>query len=255
MEQTINHSEENNNQNIEQTINMQYAEMEMPEPTSPSPKCNCDTPDPNTKKHCCCTALLICNIVLFLGLIGIYVCHFAGIGTQNGKVNPNATVPIKSEGGLKIAYVDSDSLLAKYDYARKLEKDLLAYKNQQEANYQTQMAQFQKDYQDYLQNGDKLSLSQQQAKEAELKKRAERLSTLEAELSNSVIEKQLAENTKLLNAIFGFIKEYNEANQQYDVILRKTLNDSPTLYVNPGMDITQEIIDGLNKEYAELEKK
>lgn len=207
-----------------------------------------------TKKKCCCnTCLLICNIILFLGLIGIYVLHFAGIGSKQS-AQTVATPYVPAEGGLKVAYVDSDTLLAKYTYAQELEKELLAYKNQQEANYRNQMTQFQNDYQNYLQNGDKLSLSQQQAKEAELKQRAEKLSALEAELSNSVIERQLSENTKLLNSIFGFIKEYNESHQNFDIILRKTLNDSPTLYVNPAMDITQEIIDGLNTEYESLKK-
>lgn len=205
------------------------------------------------KKNSCNTCLLICNIILFLGLIGIYIIHFAGIGSKS--TNQSAAVPyVPAEGGLKVAYVNSDTLLAKYTYAQELEKNLVAYKNQQEANYRNQMTQFQNDYQNYLQTGDKLSLSQQQAKEAELKQRAEKLATLEAELSNSVIEKQLSENTKLLNSIFGFIKEYNESHQNFDIILRKTLNDSPTLYVNPAMDITQEIIDGLNAEYESLKK-
>ena len=55
-----------------------------------------------------------------------------------------------------------------------------------------------------------------------------------------------------MNAIFGFVKEYNEANQKYDIILRKTFDNSPTMYMNPGMDITKEIIDGLNEEYKKV---
>ena len=117
------------------------------------------------------------------------------------------------------------------------------------------MEQFQKDYQDYLQNGANMTLTQQQTKEAELKQRAESLSTLEQELMGKIAERQLAENTKLLNAIFAFIREYNADNYQYDIILRKTFNDSPTMYLNPQMDITDEIVEGLNKEYASIKKK
>ena len=64
----------------------------------------------------------------------------------------------------------------------------------------------------------------------------------------------MEENTKLLNAIFAFIREYNNENQQFDIILRKTFNDSPTLYLNPAMDITDEIVNGLNEEYKNLKK-
>ena len=97
-----------------------------------------------------------------------------------------------------------------------------------------------------------MTLTQQQKTEAELKQRAEKMSTLEQELSAKILERQMSENTKLLNAIFAYIREYNAANQQFDIILRKTFNDSPTLYVNPAMDITDEIVNGLNEEYRNV---
>lgn len=197
--------------------------------------------------------LVICNIVLFLGLIGIYVLHFTGSKTKS-KVNSEAAAPLVKEGGLTVAYVNTDTLLAKYQYAIDMEKELLAYKDQQEKAGRQQMEQFQKDYQDYLQTGSTMTLTQQQAKEEELKKRAEKMSTLEQELTAKIMERQMSENTKLLNAIFAYIREYNQANQQFDIILRKTFNDSPTLYLNPAMDITNEIVNGLNEEYKNLKK-
>lgn len=197
--------------------------------------------------------LLACNAVLLLGLVGIYILHFTS--APKSKVNAEATAPLQKEGGLTIAYVDTDTLLAKYEYAKELEADLLTYKNQQEAYGKQQMEKFQRDYQDYLQNGDKLTRTQQEAKEAELKQRAERMSTLEQELTAKIMERQIAENTKLLNAIFAYVREYNAANQQFDIIMRKTFENSPTLYLNPGMDITQEILDGLNEEHRNLKSK
>lgn len=222
-----------------------------PEKTKKDAPTSCDTSSPKSCEKKCCNR--IAYLVLLLAVVVLYILHFTGAGC-NSKHDTAATAAVPTDGALKVAYVNSDTLLAKYEYARELEKGLIAYKETQENNYRSQMTQFQKDYQDFLQNGDKLSLSQQQAKEAELKQRAEKLSTLEAELTLKIQNKQIEENTKLLNAIFGFIKEYNEANQQYDIILRKTFNDSPTLYMNEGMDITQEIIDGLNEEYKNLKK-
>ncbi len=198
--------------------------------------------------------LIICNTVLLLGLIGIYVIHFTGVGTKS-KVNADATEPLIKEGGLTVAYVNTDTLLAKYQYAIDMEQELLAYKDQQEAYGRQQMEKFQNDYQDYLKNGANMTLSQQQQKEAELKQRAEKMSTLEQELSAKIMERQMSENTKLLNAIFAYVREYNAANQQFDIILRKTFNDSPTLYLNPAMDITDEIVNGLNEEYKEVKGK
>lgn len=199
--------------------------------------------------------LLICNAVLFLGLVGIYILHFTGNNGGNSKVNVNAKAPVVKEGGLKVAYVNTDTLIAKYEYAKDMEKELMAFKNQQEAYGKQQVAKFQKDYDDYLKNGANMTLTQQQSTEAELKKRAEKMATLEQELTAKIMERQISENTKLLNAIFAFVREYNEQNQKFDIILRKTFENSPTLYMNEAMDITDEIVNGLNEEYKNLKKE
>ncbi len=95
-----------------------------------------------------------------------------------------------------------------------------------------------------------MTLTQQQAKEAELKQRAEKMQTLEQELMANIAEKQTAETAKIMNAIYAFVREYNAANQQFDMVLTK----QATLYINPAMDITNEIVDGLNEEYKNLKK-
>ncbi len=197
--------------------------------------------------------LIACNAVLLLGLIGIYILHFTSV--PKSKVNTEATAPLQKEGGLTVAYVNTDTLLAKYQYAIDMEKELLAYKDQQESYGRKQVEQFQADYQNYLQNGASMTLTQQQQKEAELKQRSEKLATLEQELTAKIMERQMSENTKLLNAIFAFVREYNAANQQFDIILRKTFENSPTLYLNPAMDITDEIVNGLNEEYKNVKGK
>lgn len=256
--QHLNNDIENieNAQNIE--TNQQCPADPQPEPASetlPDNQCQCcDTP--NTPHKCKSnTCLLACNIILLLGLVALYILHFTGIGTPS-KHNPDAAMPVINEDGvLKVACVDSDTLLAKYQYAIDLQEELNKYKDAQEKSYKQQMTQFQKDYQNFLQTGETMTLSQQQAKEAELKKRAESLSTLEAELTNKIMEKQMNSNIELLNRIFAFVREYNKDNQQFDIILRKTFTDSPTLYMNPAMDITDEIIEGLNKEYKTVKKK
>ncbi len=190
-----------------------------------------------------------------LATVALLTLGMAGCKNSDSKQNPEAAAPVVAEGGLKIAYVDTDTIMAKYQYAIDLNEELLAYKDQQEKYYQQQMTQFQTDYNNYLQTGASMTLTQQQAKEAELKQRMEKMSTLEQELMAKVAERQLSENTKLLNAIFAFIREYNAANQQFDVILRKSFNDTPVLYANPAMDITEEILAGLNEEYKSVKGK
>lgn len=231
------------------------------------PKCDCSSCQPqaqqSTNSDDCrfvslkrsVTTLMACNIVLLVALVVLFVLHFTGKGTPS-KFNPAASEPMIAEDGvLKVACVNSDTLLAKYQYAIDLQDELNRYKDAQEKNYKDQMTKFQNDYQNFLKTGENMTLSQQQAKENELKQRAEKLATLEQELGAKVLQKQMDSNIELLNRIFAFVREYNAANQQFDIILRKTFNDSPTLYMNPAMDITDEIVEGLNKEYKEVKAK
>lgn len=189
------------------------------------------------------------NTILTLAIILISTM-VACSNNNNSKQNPDATAPMVTEGGLKVAYIDTDTLLAKYQYAIDLEQQLKDYTEQQRHYGQQQVEAFQKDYNNYLQNGSTMTLTQQQAKEAELKQRAEKMQTLEQELMAKVAEKQATETAKVMNAIYAFVREYNASNQQFDIILTK----QATLYINNGMDITDEIVEGLNEEYKNLKK-
>lgn len=65
------------------------------------------------------------------------------------------------------------------------------------------------------------------------------------------IQKQIAEfNLQLSDSVQNFIKDYN-ATRKYDAILLR----SAGLYYNPDLDITGEIIDGLNARYTPKAEK
>lgn len=248
--------------NINNTPEPEVVNAPVAEPKCDCPSCQPQAQQSNNSDDCrfvslkrSVTTLMACNIVLLVALVVLFVLHFTGVGTSS-KFNPDASEPMIAEDGvLKVACVNSDTLLAKYQYAIDLQDELNRYKDAQEQNYKDQMTKFQNDYQNFLKTGENMTLSQQQAKENELKQRAEKLATLEQELGAKVLQKQMDSNIELLNRIFAFVREYNAANQQFDIILRKTFNDSPTLYMNPAMDITDEIIEGLNNEYKSVKAK
>jgi Skp family chaperone for outer membrane proteins len=63
------------------------------------------------------------------------------------------------------------------------------------------------------------------------------------------------EQKKMVEAVYAFIRDYNAKNQQFNVILKKSFSESPVLYMDDDMDITREIIDGLNEEYRNVKGK
>lgn len=210
------------------------------------------------KKQCKCCHIIITSI-LFLGLIGIYVLHF--IGTPNKPKTSivkteSGTVAIDDDGVLKIAYINTDTLMANYTYAKEVQAKVEQLSNQQ-ASIAQQEAQFQADYENYLKTGENLTLSQQQEKEKELKARYEKLQRLEQQFTAQMPQKQKTmqdELDKMTKAVYNFIADYNAKHDQYDLILSKSYSSSPVLYGDPGMDITDEILKGLNEEYEQVSK-
>ncbi|MBP5548606.1 MAG: OmpH family outer membrane protein [Bacteroidales bacterium] len=231
-----------------ETANVSAEAQPTPEP--PTQSCECEK-----EKKCKCHCLPILNGILLVGLILIYIFHFTGIGAKGKSLtNADAKPPIATtDGGLKIAYINTDTLMAKYQYALDLQKEIEKYRTAKENSYKQQMAQFQKDYETYVKGGgENMTLSQQQAKEKELQERANRLQGLEAEYTQQIAEKTLTESEKMTKAVYNFIREYNAANQQFDLILSRSFSSSPILYGNEGMDITDEIVKGLNEEYKNV---
>ena len=56
-------------------------------------------------------------------------------------------------------------------------------------------------------------------------------------------------NMQLMDSINNFMKDYAKA-KGFDMVLRK----SAALYIDPKYDITDEVIEGLNKRYVKVKK-
>ncbi len=149
---------------------------------------------------------------------------------------------------LNIRYVDIDSVMATYtlskeldEQGRKLMLDYQRMENQKTNEIQNLAAQIE---QKQKSNG----YLSQESFDADVnnvnRKQSEAANILRAHQEK--IQKQIAEfNRQLGDSIQNFIKEYN-ATRNYDAILYRASG----LYFNPALDITGEIIEGLNARYT-----
>ena len=236
---------------MEENINNENLEIVNHEPEQ---ACGCKS----DKKPCNChLPLIIVLALLCIATIVLYVLHFTG-GQKAVKTSGGEAVTAVSADGqsLRVAYINTDTLMAGYDYARELQRKIEQVSNQQESLLQ-QEQQFQADYQNFLQTGENMTLTQQQEKEKELKARYEKLSRLEKQYAELLPQKQKSlqdELDKMTKAVYNFIADYNAKHEKYNLILAKSYSNTPVLYGDEGMDITQEILDGLNAEYAQVKK-
>lgn len=151
----------------------------------------------------------------------------------------------------KIAYINIDSLDYNYQYIIDNSKELRAKQASMEAQYNSMVAKFQADYQE-LQQAAQAGLRPQ----SELEKEKTKLEQMQYEIASKEKQMQgLGEETgkkqaEMLRGVSAFIAKLN--NGRYDYILAYTSNISSVLYAKPGLDITKEVVDGLNAEYKTM---
>lgn len=196
----------------------------------------------------------IFSFISVLSLIGVIVVITLFIFKGNNINNDTSSTPIIQNGELRIAYVDTDSIMLQYEYAKDLEQGLKSYQKQLESSYESQLRKLQTDFENYQKTGDKLTLTEQRRKEEDLMKRQQELPEVQQRMMSQLQERQVEDNKKLLNSVYAFIKDYNSKNKKFNIILSKSYVSSSVLYADQGLDITKEIIKGLNQEYKDLKK-
>ncbi len=170
---------------------------------------------------------------------------------NNANVKNSAKTAAKGELP-NYRYVDIDTILSQYNLAKDYNEEMLRMQNNMEAalkrhesTIQGQASAMQKKLQNngYLSEA---SYKQDQEKIANLQNNAQRdAANLQNNFQNAAMKAQQTVN----DSIEAFIKEYN-AKRGYDAILFK----NATLYINPALDITDEVVEGLNARYNKMKK-
>ena len=187
-------------------------------------------------------------IVLFSQCAGKADTHT----TTTGGEAAAATV----SGDLKIAYVEVDTLLSKYNFCidlneamMKKEENIRMTLNQKAAALDKEQKEFQKKYE----NNAFISPERAQQEYNRLMKMQQDLQVLQNNLSNQLATENQKNSLQLRDSINVFLKEYNKT-KGYNLILSNTGFDN-LLYADSSFNITQEIIDGLNARYTSAPKK
>ena len=148
-------------------------------------------------------------------------------------------------GDLKIAYVEVDTLLSKYNFCIDLNEAM----NQKAATLDKDQKEFQKKYE----NNAFISPERAQQEYNRLMKMQQDLQALQNKLTNELAAETQKNSLQLRDSINVFLKEYNKT-KGYNLILSNTGFDN-LLYADSSFNITQEIIDGLNARYTSAAKK
>jgi len=159
-----------------------------------------------------------------------------------------------SATGLKIAFVEVDSLMTQYDFAKDYSVTLQKKSNNARNTLTTKGNTLQaavNNFQQKLNNNGFQSREQAASQQAAIERQQRDLQELQARLENELASETAKFNEALRDSLQNFLKDYNQ-DKQFDLILTKQGDN--ILFANKKFDITQDIINGLNKRYKPAKK-
>jgi outer membrane protein len=189
-------------------------------------------------------SLLICGIASAM----LFASCDNKKGTETAKeTKATQTAPATAPTG-KIAYVDMDTLEAKYDYLKakkaELEKKTAALDaevGKMAQNLQNEYAAFQKKAQ-----AGTLTQAEGEAGQKRLGEMQQNIETRRQTLGSQLMKEQEAFNKDLQGRLDAYLLKYN-ADKGYDYILQYT-KGGVIMFANKALDITAEVVKGMNAE-------
>lgn len=160
-----------------------------------------------------------------------------------------APVVCDTTPALRIAYVDIDTLLTNYKLWIQLNEEMIRKEENIRATLNEKAKKLQADYEEFerkLNNNAFATRERAESEQSRILKQREDLELLQERLGNELAIENNKNNVLFRDSINAFINAYNKV-KGYNVILSR-LGDN-ILYIDSNMNITQEIIDGLNARY------
>lgn len=188
-----------------------------------------------------------------LSLIGVAIL-FAMQTKKNPKQHATVITTKDSSGkevivsGARIAYVDIDTLEANYDYFKKRKVEFENRQKSIDTELEKMASALQNEYmalQKKAQDG-LMTQAEGEAAQQRLMTKQQELELKRQTLGAKYLKDQDAFNKEIHDNLHTYIEKYNE-EKGYDYILSYS-KDGSILFANKELDITQDIIEGMNAD-------
>ena len=197
------------------------------------------------------TAYIIGGI-LGVALLILYILHFTSTpGKSNAKKGDLITMMNDSSITLPVAYVNVDSLLMNYNFAKDLNEALMRTEESSRASLNQKERQFNaavQEFQRKMQNNAFLSTDREQQEQQRIMRMQQEYQQMAERLAQEFALEQQKLNIELSDTVKVRLVEYNKG-KGYQIIFSNTGSDN-ILFADEKYDITKEVTDFLNKKYG-----
>src|SRR5690554_1251141 len=190
--------------------------------------------------------------VLAVAVIVLFILHFNSNTSSNEESGKNLSVLLNdSTIALPIAFVNVDSLLVNYNFAKDLNESLFRKEESTRATLHQRENQINSDAQELeriLRNNAFLSQERAQQEQERIMKMNQEYQQLAERLSQEFMIEQQKLNIQMEDTIKVRIEEFNLIHN-YEVIF-SNISTSTLIYAQDKYDITDEVIQYLNNKYG-----
>jgi outer membrane protein len=190
--------------------------------------------------------------VLAVAIVALFILNFSGKKADYKSVASASSSSAKA--GVTIAYVNMDTLLAHYESYTDKSKEIQQKQKSAESELDARSRNYQKSLADYQYKAQKGLITRAEAQQIEqqLGQEQQNLLGLRDKLGSELSDTQVVMNRKLYDEIQQYLKEYNK-DGRYTYILSNTFGGN-LLFAADSLDITQEVLKGMNEKYAKNKK-
>lgn len=164
-----------------------------------------------------------------------------------------ATPAAAVQAGAQIVYINQDTLLAKYNYAKDMTERLQKKGKATQADVESKRQAFQREVAEYQKNAQTMSAEQRAPIEQRLQRSGQNQQTYEQNAAAEFQNAQGTETEKLFNKLVDYTKKFAK-EKGYKMVLTYSKSNPNILYGDESLDVTADVLKGLNAEY-EKDKK
>ena len=151
--------------------------------------------------------------------------------------------------GPEIVYVDSDSLLANYKYFKDLKVKMDSKAKSAQSDMGAKAQAFQREVAQYQQQQGTLSADQRASTEERLARKQQELQAYQQNAGAALQTETAKEQEKLYDKVADYLKVYAK-KKGYKMVLTYAKGNSAILFADNSLDVTKEVIAGLNEAYT-----
>lgn len=183
------------------------------------------------------------------------VSVMAACGNKENKTEATSAKTSTAEvsAGEKIVFVNSDSLLNKYEYFKDLKTKMETKGKAADADLNSKSQAFQREVQQYQQQQNTLSADQRAATEQRLQRKQQELQAYQQNAGAALQNENAKEQETLYNKVADYLKGYAKA-KGYKMVLTYAKGNSAILFADESLDVTSEVLKGLNEAYTKDKK-